>query len=463
MDGARVLIIDDEPAMLDNVARLLTGAGFSCHPLGDATAFRSVAEATQPDVVLTDIRMPGADGMTILAASLADDPTRPVILMTAFASVTSAVAAIREGAFDYITKPFSADQLTVAVERAVRYRRLTHENRTLRQQVGTNEVVGGLLGASPGIRRLHQQIRRVAPTEASALIQGESGTGKELVARALHALSARARAPFVTVDCASLPEGLMESELFGHERGAFTGAVQRKEGLLSLANGGTVFLDEIGELPLALQAKLLRVLEQREIRRVGDSRVQALDIRVIAATNVDLRAAVADGRFREDLYYRLEVVTLDVPALRERPGDVRLLAEAFLNEYAEALHRPAPRITEDAWGALEGYRWPGNVRELRNAMQRLVVMDDSGTVTRRDLPDSIRHALATPREDTHVHAGSYDEALAAAMNAFRDGYVRKLLAQFDGNVTQAAVAAGVSRRTLHRWLAELQDAGRTTP
>jgi DNA-binding NtrC family response regulator len=449
--------------MLDNVVRLLSGVGFQCHPLGDATAFRTVAESVQPDVILTDIRMPGADGMTILAASLADDPTRPVILMTAFASVTSAVAAIREGAFDYITKPFSVDQLTVAVERAVRYRRLTHENRTLRQQVGANEVVGGLLGASPEMRRLHQQIRRVAPTEASALIQGESGTGKELVARALHALSARARAPFVTVDCASLPEGLMESELFGHERGAFTGAVQRKEGLLGLANGGTVFLDEVGELPLALQAKLLRVLEQREIRRVGDSRIQSLDIRVVAATNVDLQAAVADGRFREDLYYRLEVVTLTVPALRDRPGDVRVLAEAFLNEYAEALHKPPPRISDDAWSALEAYRWPGNVREVRNAMQRLVVLDESGTVTRRELPDSIRHALAVPVRRSDAPLGSYDEALSGAMTSFRDGYVRRLLAQYDGNVTQAAAAAGVSRRTLHRWLSELHDAGRATP
>ena len=296
MERARVLVIDDEPAMLENCERLLTREGYACVTLGDPLRFRDVAREVQPDVIITDLRMPGADGMTILAAAVADEAARPVIVMTAYATVASAVTAVREGAFDYLTKPFTADQLLVAVERAARYRGLTVENRSLRRQVARSLGGDGILGTSPVMARLLEQAIKVAPTDASVLITGESGTGKDLVARFIHSHSLRKDGPFIAVDCAAMPDGLLESELFGHERGAFTGAVQRTKGLLADANGGTVFLDEIAELSTALQSKLLRVLEQRQMRRLGDSRLIELDIRVIAATNRDIERAVADGR-----------------------------------------------------------------------------------------------------------------------------------------------------------------------
>ena len=260
--------------MLENCERLLSREGYTCTTLAEPLRFRQVAAEVDPDIIITDLRMPGADGLTILAAGVADDRTRPVILMTAFATVASAVAAVREGAFDYITKPFTADQLLVAVERAARYRRLTVENRTLRQQVELTQGGDGILGSSAAMQRLLEQAAKVAPTDANVLITGESGTGKELMALFMHAHSLRQAKPFVTVDCAAMPEGLLESELFGHERGAFTGAVQRTDGLLAKANGGTVFFDEIAELGTSLQSKLLRALEQRQIRRLGDSRAR---------------------------------------------------------------------------------------------------------------------------------------------------------------------------------------------
>jgi DNA-binding NtrC family response regulator len=456
MDAARILILDDEPAMLENCERILAAEGYDCRGLVDARRFRSAAAEFVPDVVLTDLRMPGADGMTILAAAVADDPARPVIMMTAHASVAAAVAAVREGAFDFITKPFTADQLLVAVDRAVRYRGLTVENRSLRTQVARSTRGEGILGASPIITHLLEQASRVAPTDASVLLTGESGTGKELVARFLHAHSARAARPFVPVDCAAMPEGLLESELFGHKRGAFTGAVEQHVGLLAQAQGGTVFLDEIGELPLALQAKLLRVLEQRQMRAVGDARLQDLDIRVVAATNRDLEAEVAAGRFREDLFYRLNVIRLQLPALRERGGDVALLLSAFLEEFAQLAKRRPPRVTREAWGVLERYPWPGNVRELRNVAQRLVVLDDDGQVTAEELPGALR---AQPTAAAALEPGwpqEYEVAREAAHRRFLQVYIDGMLEASDGNVSRAADAAGVSRRTFHRWMAELR-------
>jgi DNA-binding NtrC family response regulator len=455
MERARILVIDDEPAMLENCERLLTREGYACTTLSEPSRFRQVAAALEPDVIITDLRMPGTDGMTILAAGIADDPSRPVILMTAFATVASAVAAVREGAFDYITKPFTADQLLVAVERAARYRGLSVENRSLRQQVARTINGDGILGASPVMTRLLEQATKVAPTDANVLITGESGTGKELVARLIHTHSLRHDRPFVPVDCAALPEGLLESELFGHERGAFTGAVQRKDGLLSKANGGTVFLDEIAELSTTLQSKLLRVLEQRQMRRIGDSRLIDLDIRVVTATNRDLAAAVADGSFRQDLYYRLNVVHFNLPPLRAREGDIPLLMNAFLQEFATTARRRPPEVTPEAWAILERHTWPGNVRELRNTAQRLVVLDTDGRITAEDLSGALHHGSGAPQEDHAQRPMEYSRAQDEALHEFRASYVTRLLELHGGNVSRAATAAGVSRRTLHRWLAEL--------
>jgi DNA-binding NtrC family response regulator len=441
--------------MLENCERLLSREGYACTTLAEPLRFRQVAAEVEPGVVITDLRMPGADGMTILAAAVADDPARPVIVMTAFATVASAVAAVREGAFDYITKPFSADQLLVGVERAVRYRELTVENRSLRRQVARSLGGDGILGSSAVMTRLLSEASKVAPTDANVLITGESGTGKELVARFIHAHSLRHDRPFIAVDCAAMPEGLLESELFGHERGAFTGAVQRREGLLSNANGGTVFLDEIAELTTALQSKLLRVLEQRQMRRVGDSRLIDLDIRVVTAANRDLGAAVGDGSFREDLYYRLNVVHLSLPPLRAREGDLPILMNAFLEEFSGTARRRPPKVAPEVWATLERHTWPGNVRELRNAAQRLVVLDDDGRITAEDLSGALERGIR-PRQDESVQwPATYSEAQDKALRDFRAGYVRRLLELHGGNVSRAAVAAGVSRRTLHRWLAEL--------
>jgi DNA-binding NtrC family response regulator len=453
MNGPRVLIIDDEPDMLENCRRLLERAGYRCNELADPLRAREHVRDTKPDALLLDLRMPGADGITVLAAVLADDPTLPVIIMTGHGSVASAVQAIREGAFDYLTKPFSADQLVVAVERAVRFRGLTLENRTLRERVGQPSD-DGAIGSSPAMTRVLDQVRRVGPTDASVLITGESGVGKEIVARAVHRASQRT-GPFVPLDCAALPEALLESELFGHERGAFTGAVARRDGLLVEARGGTVFLDEIGELPTGLQAKLLRALEERQVRRVGGSGLIPLDIRLVAATNVDLEAALQRGTFRQDLYFRLNVVQLVVPPLRERPDDLEALLRHFLDRFAHDLGKEAPQVSPDAWSALERYQWPGNVRELRNVAQRAAVLDEDGQITLADLPETLRGWAPGNTEPASLGAPPpYEDAREAAALAFRDGYLRRLLAHCGGNVSQAARLAGVSRRTLHRWLAE---------
>ena len=466
MSRGLVLVLDDEPGMLENVERMLTSEGYGCITLAEPLRFRDVAARERPDVILTDLRMPGADGMTILAAALADDPSRPVIIVTAYGSVASAVSAVREGAFDYLTKPFSADQLLVAVDRAVHVRRLTVENRALREEAGRASRDAGILGTSVAMAGVLEQARRVAPTDASVLITGESGTGKELLARFIHLNSERRDAPLVAVDCAALPEGLMESELFGHEKGAFTGAVQRHAGLLERALGGTVFFDEIGEMTAALQAKLLRALEERQVRRVGDTRMIPLDIRVIAATNRDLDHEVSRGAFREDLYYRLNVVHFVVPPLRARSGDLALLLTAMLAEFAARTDKRAPQVTPEAMALLARHRWPGNVRELRNLAQRLVALDDDGRVTVADLPPALRGEPSgggdAPVDDAWRPV-PYDAAQDAALREFRSEYVRRMMEAHGGNVTRAAERAGVSRRTFHRWIADGRDATSDEP
>ncbi len=457
MGNTRVLIVDDEPAMLENCERLLSREGYVCRTLANPERFQKVFDEVRPDVLVLDLRMPGVDGMSILAAALDEDPVLPVVMMTAYGTISSAVQAIKEGAFDYLAKPFEGAQLLVAVERAVRHRGLTLENCALRDQVARQASFEGVVGSSRALIRLLDQVRKVAPTDANVLIWGESGTGKELIAHCIHAGSGRKTRPFVPVDCAALPDGLLESELFGYDRGAFTGAVARKQGLLAGAHGGTVFLDEFTELSTGLQSKLLRTLQERQIRRLGSATLIDLDIRVVSATNVDPDAAVAAGTFREDLYYRLNVVPLHVPPLRERDGDIAVLAQTFFAEFAEAHGRKVPRVTPDVWGTLERYHWPGNVRELRNVVERLVVLDEDGSITLADLPDSIWPGERNGEVKPDQLPVAYDEARAEALQSFRRSYLKRLLEQNEGNITRAARAAGVSRRTLHRWLAASGD------
>jgi len=454
VNKAKILIVDDEPAMLDNCSRLLTHEGYECRILGEPMKFASVCAETEPDLVLVDLRMPGLDGVGVLTQSLANDPSRPVIIMTGFATVESAVQAIRQGAFDYISKPFSAEQLSVTVARGLAFRGLTLENLRLRRHVTRPIALDGMLGVSPPMTRLADEITRVASSTADVLILGESGTGKELVARAIHALSARSRKPFIPIDCASIPENLLESELFGHEKGAFTGAVARKKGLLVEANEGTVFLDDVTELGPALQSKLLRALEERKVRAVGSNQFEEVDIRIVAATNIVISEAVTRGEFRQDLYYRLNVVELKIPPLRDRKGDIPLLLSTFLSEFAELQGVTPPSVVPDAMRILEHHPWPGNVRELRNLAHRLVVLDTAGEITVADLPSAVRDSTVMSEGVSELSGLPYSEAREEVLTAFRASYCRQLLNETDGNVTRAASAAGVSRRTFHRWLAE---------
>jgi len=459
MIRSKILIVDDEPGMLENLDRLLTLDGHECHTLANPAGFDVTFEDVRPEVLILDLRMPGTDGITLMGRAHERDASLPVILITGHATVQSAVEAIKQGAFDYLAKPFTADQLSVAVERALRFRGLVIENKTLREQMG--DAPDGIVASSAAMSKVLDQLRRVAPTDASVLLTGESGTGKELIARAIHRMSARSQGPFVPVDCAALPEGLLESELYGHEKGSFTGAIARKKGLIVEADRGTLFLDEIGEMSTPLQAKLLRVLEERQVRSVGSSKLTDIDVRLVVATNVDLADAVQGGAFREDLYYRINVLHLELPPLRERPEDVVLLIDHFLNRLTHNRPGGPPGLDPVARRLLEAYSWPGNVRQLRNVVERAVALDIDGVIDPSDLPDEITGASGGGRpegsSDAWIHGLPYGEAREEALMTFRKKYVAGLLRAHDHNVTRAAKEAGVSRRTLHRWIAEISD------
>jgi DNA-binding NtrC family response regulator len=464
MSDERVLVVDDEPDMVENLVRILRREGYRCLHATDSAKGLELLEAHRPDVLLTDLKMPGMDGMELLKRAHAVDAALPVIMITAFSTIESAVAAIKEGAFDYLPKNFTVDQLRVSVDRALRQRRLQVENRNLREQLQTTFRFESLLGRSPAMARVFELVRKAARSEANILVHGESGTGKELIARAIHANSPRATQPFVPVDCASLPEQLLESELFGHEKGAFTGAVKTKPGLMESADHGTLFLDEIGEMPLALQAKLLRALQERQIRRVGGTALVDVDVRVVSATNRDLRASAAKGEFRDDLFYRINVIAIALPPLREREGDVELLAQAFLERYAKGrLHG----IDDDALAALKRYRWPGNVRELQNVLERACALADGDRVRLGDLPDYV--VVVGPESVPAAGAGDAVDAARAAshglslkdakeqwMGVLEASYLRDLLARHGGNVSAAAKDAGIDRKTFHRLINKYQ-------
>ena len=453
----RVLIVDDEPDMVENCVRILKPAGYECLTTTDARRGLVMLESERPDLLLSDLKMPGVDGMELLHRAHELDPALPVIMITAFATIESAVAAVKEGAFDYLPKNFSVDQLRVAVDRALRHRSLQRENRSLKDQLAQTYGLENIIGRSPAMSRIFELVRKAARSEANILVIGESGTGKELIARAIHANSPRVSQPFVPVDCASLPEQLLESELFGHEKGAFTGAIRTKQGLVESAHRGTLFLDEIGELPLSLQVKLLRALQERQIRRVGGTGLVDVDVRLVSATNRDLREATVKGQFREELYYRINVIAILLPPLRDRAGDVKLLVQAFLKRYGQGRVRG---VDDEAMVALERYRWPGNVRELQNVIERACALADTETICRRDLPD---HVLGLGEVPLPVPPAGTDAALPESgtdltlkdakerwMAVLEASYLRDLLARNDGNISAAAKAAGIDRKTFHR-------------
>jgi DNA-binding NtrC family response regulator len=450
--STRVLIVDDEPDVVDNWARVLARDGHECLTATDGKRALDLLQAQRPEIVLTDLKMPGIDGMAVLGHALELDPDALVIVITGHGSVESAVEAMRRGAFDYLLKPLpSNDVLRLVVQRAAERRRLVDENRRLREPLAPRVGFDNVVGRSPAMLAVFELVRKAARSDANIVIQGESGTGKELIARAIHANSPRADQPFVPVDCAALPDALLESELFGHERGAFTGADRSKPGMIEVAHRGTLFLDEIGELPLALQAKLLRALQERQIRRVGATRFVDVDVRLVSATNRDIGAQVGKGEFREDLFYRVNVITVTLPPLRERAGDVALLAHEFLRRHGRNRERGLTGIQPDALALLESHSWPGNVRELQNVIERACALADGPLIGARDLPEHVRGrgrpAPVRPELDLPLA-----KAREAWMQAFAEEYLSNLMRRHGGNVSQAARAAGIDRKTLHRLL-----------
>ncbi|MBX3028487.1 sigma-54-dependent Fis family transcriptional regulator [bacterium] len=445
--AARIVIVDDEPRMAAVVAMALERDGHVCAQCGSAAEALAAVESGGADVVVSDLRMPDMDGLELLRRLHAARPDLPVILLTAHGSVPSAVAAMRDGAFDYVTKPFDNDELRALVARALDLSRLTRENRWLRQAVGSRYAPDGMVAESPRSRELLALIRRVAPSRATVLVQGESGTGKELVARLLHFWSERVARPFVAVNCKAFAEGVLESELFGHEKGAFTGAVTARAGCFERADGGTLFLDEIGEVSLDFQAKLLRVLQESEVLRVGGTTPRRFDVRIVAATNRALRDEVAAGRFREDLFFRLNVIPVPLAPLRERREDVLPLAERFLERFAGEAGRTL-RFGPDALAALAAHRWPGNVRELENAVERAVVLARGEEIMPEDLLLEDAPARATPLTAAD---GTLQECLDRAAAA----RIRAALAAAGRNRAAAAQALGIERTTLYRMMKRL--------
>ncbi len=434
----RVLIVDDDESMCRMIEAFLRTQGFESSWHTSAAAAFAALSAGQFDAVVTDLNMPGMSGVELCERIVANRPDLPVVVITAFGSLETAVAALRAGAYDFVTKPVEMDMLAFALQRAAKHHSLQQEVKKLSAIVENSTRCEGLLGESAPMQQLFDRIRRVADAEVSVLICGESGTGKELVAHALHAQSQRHKGPFVAVNCAAIPESLLESELFGHTRGAFTDAKTERKGLFLQASGGTLFLDEISAFPLSLQPKLLRALEERRLRPVGADREVAFDVRVLTATNRDLDAAVEEERFREDLFFRINVVQIELPALRSRGTDILLLGQHFLTQFAGRSGKQVTGLSHAVAEKLLGYAWPGNVRELRNAIEHAVALTRYEEITVEDLPEKIR-----AYHHSHVFVGGNDPAELVLMEEVERRYVLHVLEAVGGNKTLAARSSGI--------------------
>jgi DNA-binding NtrC family response regulator len=483
-----VLVVDDEPALRRSVARVLETRGMKVGVADDGRQALEYIERTPPDVALVDMMMPGLGGLELLARIKAGGVPVEIILMTAFADVDSAVAAMKAGAYHFLTKPFhSNDAVAHAVVKAAEHRRLADRARQLEQVLLSKERFGEIIGASRRMLDVFRLIEGVAPTSSTVLILGESGTGKELVARAIHQMSPRSKKPFVAVNCGAIPKELVESELFGHVRGAFTGAQSARSGLFETADGGTILLDEVGDLPLAAQVKLLRVLQDGEIKRVGADESRTVDVRVLAATNVDLMTGIHSGQFRRDLFYRLNVIAIELPPLRERGDDVILLANHYLQKFARSMHRDAKRLATDTVRALRDYEWPGNVRELEHAIEHAMVLSQKDVIAASDLPflrpsgtfrdsasapASVSDRAAAPRAPSSGGAVGgdgaramladltelpYAEAKRRLVALFDETYTGEILQRTGGNMSEAARRAGLDRSNFRRLLKRHKD------
>jgi two-component system response regulator AtoC len=443
----RVLVVDDDKSMIELLAERLRKRQFDVVTAQGAAEGRVAFDSADPDVVVTDLNMPGQSGIQFCEWVVTNRSDTPVIVITAFGSLDTAIAAIRAGAYDFITKPFEIDVLAIALERALRHRDLRHEVKRLRSLLDATRGMSELLGDSPVMLELKELMARVAESQASVLVTGESGTGKEVVARILHQRGPRAEHPFLALNCAAMPEHLIESELFGHVRGAFTDAKTDKAGLFVQANRGSLFLDEIGDMPLGLQPKLLRVLEERKVRPVGGSKELPIDLRLIAATHRDLEDAIVQGQFREDLYFRLNVIQIALPPLRARGNDVLLIAQSFIDSFAKQAGKAVVGLTPEAAERLLSYAWPGNVRELRNAMERAVALTRHENITVDDLPERIRAYKVS-----HVLVASQDPEELVNLAEVEKRYIARVLGAVGGNKSSAAKILGIDRTTLYKKL-----------
>ncbi len=448
----RVLVVDDEAGILESLERIFAREGYEVLLAAGGEEALELIRQQDVDVLLTDLMMPGLDGAALLKAAKTIQPDVEVIVMTAYGTVEAAVAAMKQGAYDFVTKPLKRAAIVRTVSKAIEKRRLVAENRALRAELRKATAFGAIVGQSPALRRTLEVIRQAAPSEATVLILGESGTGKELLARALHEASHRASGPFVTVNCAALPESIIEAELFGYERGAFTGAVSSREGRFVAAHKGTVFLDEIGELAPSVQVKLLRVLQEGEVDVLG-GQTRKVDVRIVAATNRNLAQDVKEGRFREDLYYRLNVITVEVPPLRYRKEDIPLLAEHFLGHFREKNRKEVLGFSRQAMELMMGYDWPGNVRELENAVERAMVLTRSEVIQPEDLPPAVRRAEPGPE-------GVLSFAIGTSLEEIERRVILETLRHTRGDKKLAAQLLGIATRTIYRKLEAFRAEGK---
>ncbi|MCX8118302.1 MAG: sigma-54 dependent transcriptional regulator [Desulfobacterota bacterium] len=447
MANEKILLIDDSSEILETLSEFLIQEGYDLTTTSDGTTGISLIEKNFYDLILTDLKMPGADGMEVLRYVREHSPESICILLTGYGTIRNAVEAIKSGAFDYLTKPIKLDEIAITLKRALEYRDLKRENTNLRNQLKRKYQFKNIIGESPAMQKVFETVEKVADTDSTVLILGESGTGKELIARALHYHSYRKDGPFVPVNCAAIPSELLESELFGHEKGAFTNAIRARVGRFELANGGTLFLDEIGDMNPNLQSKLLRVLQERQFERIGGVKPIKVDIRIISATHQDLRAAVAKKRFREDLYYRLNVIPIQIPPLRERRSDIPLLVHHFIHHFSRSKKKRVTGITPEAMRRLMEYDWPGNVRELENMIERMVILANSEVLGESDLPERV---LPTPSQDSTRSFEIPEEGISLenALNEFERQLILQALNKSGWVKNKAAQLLHVNRTTL---------------